>query len=119
MEEEKLYGCSIAQSIINKNQNHGNLGTSFSGRFVTINDLKECIKRGCAYSYVFKNNHRLASNFDGTQILAADIDGGITIEAALNHPLVSQSASFIYTTVNHQPDDPHFRVVFALDKGIS
>jgi DNA polymerase IIIc chi subunit len=118
MEEEKLYGCSIAQSIINKNQNRGNLGTSFSGCLVSIDDLKECIKRGCAFSYVFKNNHRLASNFDGTQILAADIDGGITIEDALNHPLVSQSASFIYTTVNHQPDDPHFRVVFALDKGI-
>ena len=118
MEEEKLYGCSIAPSIINKNQNHGDLGTSFSGQLVSINDLKEFIKRGCAFSYVFKNNHRLASNFDGTQILAADIDGGITIEAALNHPLVSQSASFIYTTVNHQPDAPRFRVVFALEKGI-
>ena len=51
MEEEKLYGCSIAKEIINKNQNRGNLGTSFSGRFVSINDLKECIKCGYAFSY--------------------------------------------------------------------
>ena len=79
MEEEKLYGCSIAPSIINKNQNRGNLGTSFSGCLVSINDLKELIKRGCAFSYVFNNDHRLVSNFYGTQILAADIDAGITI----------------------------------------
>ena len=120
MEEEKLYGCSIAPRIVNKNERDDQAAfkDGFKSGAVSVNQLKEFIKNGWAFSYAYKHDLRSSSNFIGTEILAADIDGGLSLEDALKHPLVKHSASFIYTTVNHQKNSPRFRVVFALAKPI-
>ena len=81
MEEEKQYVCSIASRIINKNERNDQdaFKNGFTAGNISLNNLKEFIKKGGAFSYAYKNNVRSSSNFIGTAVLAADVDKGVTI----------------------------------------
>ena len=50
MEEEKLYGCSIAPRIINKNERNDQdaFKNGFTAGIISLNQLKEFIKKGGA-----------------------------------------------------------------------
>ena len=121
MEEEKLYGCSLSPRIINKNERNdwGAFKNSFEFIEITINQLKEFIKKGGAFSYAYKNNVRSSSNFIGTEVLAADVDKGLTIQEALELPFVKNHAQFLYTTTRHTKENHRFRIVFTFQGGIT
>lgn len=61
---------------------------------------------------------RSRNNFIASDFVAVDIDGGMTIEQAMNDPYVIQYAGIIYPTWNNTPSHNRFRIVFFLEKTI-
>lgn len=117
---EKLYLCSANPRLINKNER--NDVAAFSEGFIQSSlsqrDLATLVSRGVAFSYVFKDDRREKRNFLGTEVVAVDIDGLLTIEEVCSNPLVTDHAGFVYTTFSHTPESPRLRVVFFLEEGL-
>ena len=105
---------SINKNIINKNDTKANQAKGFESLDLTVNELAECINQGFAFSYQFHSNYRNTSNFICSDIIAADIDDGMTIEEALADDFITKNASIIYTTPSHTTEKPRFRIVFQL-----
>ncbi|WP_186090422.1 MULTISPECIES: plasmid replication protein, CyRepA1 family [Burkholderia] len=61
---------------------------------------------------------RKSKNFLCMQVLAVDIDSGLTIEDVRAHPFFQKFGWFIYTTPSHQPDVHRFRIVFLMEQPI-
>jgi hypothetical protein len=118
--DEKTYLCSINPRLINKNERNDLKAFSegFVQAVVTPNELARLVERGVAFSYVFKDERRDVKNFLGTEVVAVDIDGTLTVEEVCSNPFVIEHAGFAYTTPSHTSDSPRLRVVFFLDDGI-
>lgn len=74
--------------------------------------LRTRIKRGHAFSAHYLNTHRRSANFIATNMVAANVEGSMTIEEARANPYVRKYASFLYTTPSHRSDRARFRIVF-------
>lgn len=61
---------------------------------------------------------RSSKNFLCMQVLAVDMDAGLTIEEVLAHPFFQKFGWFIYTTPSHRSDAPRFRIVFLMEQPI-
>lgn len=61
---------------------------------------------------------RKSKNFLCMQVLAVDIDSGLTIEEVLGHPFFQKYGWFIYTTPSHRPEAQRFRIVFLMERPI-
>ncbi len=86
---------------------------------LTLDEIAEVINLGCTISYQFRNGIRKSENFLGTDFLAVDIDSGMTLEEAFEHPIFKSYCSMHYVTPSHTPDDHRFRLVFALPRTIT
>lgn len=75
-------------------------------------DLQKHIRDGHAFSAQFKSGYRKTTNFQATNMLAADADGTLTLEEALQNPFIQKNASFLYTTPSHTEERHRLRVVF-------
>jgi hypothetical protein len=79
----------------------------------TVDKLIEAVQgEGWAFSYVFHDGVRTVANFQYTDIIAVDIDGGWNIEEFSTRDFIRQNCAFIYTTPSHSPDEHRFRAVF-------
>ena len=58
-------------------------------------------------------------NYICSDILAVDIDKGLTLDAALDSEFVKNYAAIVYTTQNHSDDFHRFRIIFELEKTIT
>lgn len=88
---------------------------------VDLAGLRESISSGVAFiPAAMSSAHRSSSAFVSAQLVVADIDGGYSPIALLEHPLTKEAFG-IYTTPSHDPDTGNFRfrVLFALDQPIS
>ena len=83
----------------------------FESKALTIEQLAEHVKQGHAFTAEL-SGHRRATNFVATDVVAVDIDHGMTVEQVLQHPLIVASAAFVCTTVSHTDAAPRLRVVF-------
>jgi hypothetical protein len=117
---EKHYLCSVNPRLINKNDRDdlGAFSEGFIQSSLTQANLISLISRGVALSYVFKDERREAKGFLGTEVLAVDIDGLLTIDEVCGNSLVTGCAGFVYTTPSHTAESPRLRVVFFLEEGI-
>ncbi|RKP44481.1 hypothetical protein D7Z26_26585 [Cohnella endophytica] len=52
------------------------------------------------------------------QIIALDIDDGLSLDEALSDSFIKDNAAFLYTSFSHSPSKHKFRIVFALDKPV-
>jgi len=91
----------------------------FIAKDLSLIELAYAIDCGLTFSYQFKGNVRSAENFIATDILAIDIDYGLTISEALEQLVVKKYCSMFYTTVNHSPDHHRFRLIFVLPRTIT
>lgn len=111
---------SVNADFYNKNQLKQK---AFSQGFVAVTDtvenLAEAINTGWAFSYEFLSGTRKAANFIATDILAVDIDYGLTIKEALKNPIVKKYCSVLYTTPSHSLDHHRFRLIFVLPRTIT
>jgi hypothetical protein len=61
---------------------------------------------------------RQKSYWKSQQIIALDIDKGLSLDDALADQFINENAAFLYTTFSHTSNHHKFRIVFALDKPI-
>ena len=75
----------------------------FKTKELTINELAEAVKRGHAWSCAtYDHSMRSKGNYQQAQLIGLDIDNGLTLNDALNHPFVKQYGQLIYTSASHQ-----------------
>lgn len=112
----RLLKLSVNPKLIDKTipGSHGFEASEFS-----IEDLAEAVQLGCAFSYQFLGDIRRSVNFKATDILAIDIDAGMTVDEAMDNDIVKGYASLLYTTASHSPDRHRFRLVFVLPRTIT
>ena len=119
-EEEKKWLISFNPRLIDKipPEHKESFSTGFETFEVSADDFEEVVSKGISFSYLFEDGVRKTQNFILSDCLCADVDGGLTLQDAMQHTLVSRYASFIYTTPSHSEDIHRFRVVFLLDESI-
>lgn len=112
---------SVSSGFINKTPITSKLAYKhgFMPHEITIIDLGFAIDDGMTFSYQFIENTRSAENFKATDILAIDVDYGMTLDEALAHPIVQRYCSMMYITVNHSADHHRFRLIFVLPRTIT
>lgn len=115
---EKKLRLSVNNRLINKSTLKSAHGDGFVAHKLSISELSEVVKSGFAFSYEFKKEHRSATDFIAADFVTVDIDNGLTLDEAIAHPLVSEAATFIYTTASHTADLNRFRILFALARTI-
>ena len=97
----------------------------FKTNELTIVELGEAVKRGHAWSCAtYDRSMRSKGNYQQAQLIGLDIDNGLTLNDALNHPFVKQYGQLIYTSASHQkpkgdtPPCDRFRIVFSASQPI-
>ena len=97
----------------------------FKTKELSINGLAEAVKRGHAWSCAtYDQAMRSKGNYKQAQLIGLDIDNGLTLNDALNHPFVKQYGQLIYTSASHQkpkgdtPPCDRFRIVFSANQPI-
>ena len=111
---------SANAGFYNKNQlNQKAFSQGFVAVTDTIENLADAINTGWAFSYEFLGGIRKTTNFIATDLLAVDIDYGLTISEALKNPIVKKYCSVFYTTATHSLDHHRFRLVFILPRTIT
>lgn len=110
---------SINEQIINKNENGANQSRDFKPVDLTPQELADCVSKGYAFSYQFKNSHRTADNFICSDIIAADFDAGINLDEALANDFFINNASILYTTASHTQEKHKFRIIFELPRTLT
>jgi len=100
-----------------KAEAYESLSADFENVDITIKELAEHIALGHSFC-AQHNGRRKGENFVGTEVIAVDIDNGLTIVGALESEFVKKYAAFIYTTPNHSEMRNRFRVVFELERMI-
>lgn len=97
---------------------------------VTVEELADVINDGIAYTCQLNDEtpprwpdlpgpYRDGEHFRGCDVLSADIDHGMRIEAALADEFVKQFATLLYTTKRHTAEAHRFRIIFASPRTIT
>ena len=121
MAEGQRYKIGINTQLIGKpHRASGRVHTEgWQNLELTPEEFVKHIKQGHAFSAHFRESYRKTDNFICSSVIAADVDGTMTIEEALRQPFITEYASFIYTTASHQESEHRFRVVFLLEQAIA
>ncbi len=84
----------------------------------SIENLAEHINKGHPFT-VHHDGTRKEENFTRSNILAVDIDQGMTLDMALANSFIKEHAALIYTTPSHTSEINRFRIVFVLKRVIT
>jgi hypothetical protein len=115
----QTFEVGINPTIIDKPPSASvNHATNWQNETLTTEQLIAHINQGHAFSAQFDHAYRKTQNFICSNMIAADIDNTWTIEQILAEPFVKDNAAFLYTTVSHTEEQPHFRIVFLLEQTI-
>ena len=119
-ELERTWSISFNLNLINKDppKHKKSFAEGFNVYDATLDEFIEVLTKGIGFSYVFDGGIRKAPNFQLSDCLCVDIDGGLRLADAEEHPFVKKFASFIYTTPSHTSDVHRFRIVFLLEQSI-
>lgn len=111
---------SVNPYCIDKNANaHPLAFTAFTPTRLDVEELLSLVKEGYAYGPGFQpGKTRSNASFEATDLLSVDVDGGMTWQEALDHPLVGEAATFLYQTVSHTEEEHRFRIGFVLPRTI-
>jgi len=82
----------------------------------SLDQLAEFINLGTSFCSQHSGNWRKSANYLPSNILAVDIDQGLTIDDAMASPFVQNHAAILYTTVNHSDEFHRFRIVFETEQ---
>lgn len=112
------YAVGINSNIIGKPEpSTPPTARGWSDDEVSLEEFIDHVTRhGYAFSAHFKNGHRNTQNFIRAGFVAADVDGGMTLEQALAYPFVQERAGLLYTTPSHTPVNHRYRIVFPVEK---
>lgn len=85
---------------------------------LTLTELAASINQGYAFC-AQHSDRRKDENFICSDVLAVDIDDGMTIAEALANPFVQEFGGIIYPTPSHTEEHQRFRIVFASERTIT
>ena len=85
---------------------------------VTLTELAAFVNDGHPFCAQHRDTRR-NENFVCSDVLAVDIDDGMTLAEALNHQFVTRYGGFVYTTPSHTPEHHRFRIVFQTERTIT
>lgn len=121
MELNRLFKIGINETIIDKPPvgSPVNHAVNWQNKELTTDEFISHVKCGHAFSAHFRENYRNTQNFICSDVIAADVDGTMTLEEALGSSFIKDNATFIYTTPRHNEEEHRFRVVFLLEQTIS
>lgn len=85
---------------------------------VTLAELAAIVNNGHPFCAQHRDS-RMNENFICSDVLAVDIDDGMTMSEAMENEFVKQHAGFIYPTPSHTPEHHRFRIVFQTDRTIT
>ena len=119
--KDKTIRLSLNTGLIDKESVGGDEAyrSGFIPQQITIEELRDAVFEGIAFSYQYQGGIRNTANFIATEFLAADYDGAVSIDEALASDVVKEHGTLLYTTPSHTAEEHHFRVVFALPRTIS
>jgi hypothetical protein len=114
---------AINGHIVNKiekgdKKGYGMLTRHFENVEVTLHELATSVNKGHPFCAQHRDT-RKSENFICSDVVAVDIDDGMTLAEALNNPFVKQYGGFIYTTPSHTDEHHRFRVVFQTERTIT
>lgn len=87
------------------------LATNFKNYDISITEFAYSIGLG----YVFcaqHNGRRNQENFIASSAIAVDVDGGMRLQEALQHPFVKAYGGIIYPTWSSTEEENRFRIIF-------
>ncbi len=116
---DRMIRFSVNKHVTNKPMNFNLYTHGFENVSGTVQDLAQCIKMG--YSFcpsILKVDesgccHRRHTSWLASELIALDINRGMTIERCLSLPM-SQNASLLHTTCRHTPEQNRYRLLFVL-----
>jgi len=94
-----------------------NQGRNWQGKQITLVELANHIEQGYPWmpSLLDKTAARRWQQFcNAAYVLALDIDSGLTIDEALEHPFVKAYCGLAIPSASHTPEHHKFRLVFPL-----
>ena len=101
-----------------KQEEFASIVKTFENVEVTREELAQLINLGYAFCAQHEDNHKKSANFRSADVIAVDIDDGMTVQEALANEFVKQHAAILYTTVNHSEEFQRFRIVFEVETTI-
>lgn len=133
--EQRVYRMAVNKKVLNKNlspatrepyqyyhrkdqrwlPSYTALTNNFRNTILSIDELIATIRSGYAIlcSQLSDGSNRSSENFKGAELIAVDIDDGLTLDEAMTMD-ITHRAMLIYTTASHKPDNHRFRIIFDL-----
>jgi hypothetical protein len=118
----EMLHTSISEAFYNKKnltKRDAAFTTSFSASIVTEPQLIQHITRGGAFAPAIFDGNRKRANFVSSQIIALDLDNGVSVRDALTSDDIAAYAVFVGATVSSTPEHPRSRVLFVLDRPVT
>lgn len=87
---------------------------------VTPGEFAHHILSGKAWApCCFKDAHRRKTQFRASQLLALDLDEGVSFQTALSHDFIRQYAFLVHPSPSSTLEHPKSRVIFLLDEPVT
>ncbi|MGO8220638.1 plasmid replication protein, CyRepA1 family [Rhizobium ruizarguesonis] len=113
---DRKLSFSLNKMLINKHDAGDPFAfRAFEAKSANIDEFAQHIKAGFAYCAAM-NGPRSNKNFVSSDLISIDVDYGMSLSKAREHPLVKESATLLYTTSSHTEDRNRFRIVFVLEQ---
>jgi hypothetical protein len=116
--KERLYRIAVNEKVKNKEKDYKRLNENFENRLLSAYEIADKISKG--YSIICSKIRsekgkvkRKNENWLCSELIALDIDTGLTIEKAFEIP-ETNNALLIYTSPSHTPEKHRFRIIFDL-----
>lgn len=112
---ERVYRVAVSRQSVNKvlSCDWNSYINSFYNTTMTLTELQTHISSGFPVAPSLFDGRKKSENWFGCELLFIDVDGGMSIEAALGVDASKQLLSGYYTP-SHTPETPRYRLVFAL-----
>jgi hypothetical protein len=119
----KALKVAVNRRIINKiakgdRKSFGVLTRECENAEITLRELAAIVNDGHPFCAQHRDS-RKNENFICADVLAVDIDDGMSLSEALEHEFVKQYGGFIYTTPSHTTEHHRFRIVFQTERTIT
>lgn len=119
----KALKVAVNRRIINKiekgdTKSFGLLTRECENVEVTLRELAAIVNDGHPFCAQHRDS-RKNENFICSDVLAVDIDDGMSLSEALELEFVKQYGGFIYTTPSHTTEHHRFRIVFQTERTIT
>ena len=120
------YKIAISRYQLDKKIPHGSdiwprFNASFDNVEIGTNEIMDNVFEGRSITTQHSNNWRKADNYLFGQHIGLDFDNmdeTASMAYLMKDKFITKYASFIHTTMSHEPEAPRFRVMFLLDTPI-